>query len=92
VSNEVVVTFDDSGGCAFVYEDAENVLGEDVHRLIGCGDYVTKRASYVEPSSYLFGTWTADMSPVGGPILGPFSMRTEALMAEREWLRDERGL
>ena len=36
--------------------------------------------------------WTADMSPVGGPILGPFSFRYEALKAERDWLREERGV
>ena len=88
---EVVVTFDGAGRCAFVYEDAEDVLGGDVHSLLGSGDYVTRRASHVEPVG---GTnaWTADMSPMGGPILGRFGLRQEALKAERDWLRDERGL
>ncbi len=42
------------------------------------------RASRVETT--VDGLWTADLSPVGGPILGPFSRRSEALSAERHWL------
>jgi hypothetical protein len=30
--------------------------------------------------------WWADMCPVGGPVLGPFDTRADALMAERQWL------
>jgi hypothetical protein len=30
--------------------------------------------------------WWADMSPVRGPVLGPFEERQEALDAEVEWL------
>lgn len=43
------------------------------------------RASHVEPC---LGGWGADLSPVGGPVLGPFSLRAEALAAEVEWLRE----
>lgn len=32
--------------------------------------------------------WWADMIPVGGPVLGPFNSRDEALEAEVGWLRD----
>ncbi|EMB17938.1 hypothetical protein RE6C_01332 [Rhodopirellula europaea 6C] len=32
------------------------------------------------------GQWTADLSPVGGPVLGPFALRSEAIEAEIEWL------
>ena len=32
------------------------------------------------------GRWTADMTPVGGPVLGPFDRRSEALEAEHAWL------
>ena len=32
------------------------------------------------------GRWTADLRPVGGPVLGPFARRSEALEAERAWL------
>ena len=42
------------------------------------------RASHVEPDRD--GRWRADLTPVGGPVLGPFDRRSEALEAEREWL------
>lgn len=45
----------------------------------------TFRASHVEPSG---GQWTADLSPVGGPVLGPFGLRQAALDAEVAWLRE----
>lgn len=31
--------------------------------------------------------WWADMQPVGGPVLGPFDTRDEALEKEVEWLQ-----
>ena len=43
-----------------------------------------QRASHVEPTED--GRWTADLSPVGGPLLGPFAARSEALAAELCWL------
>ena len=42
------------------------------------------RASHVEPDGD--GNWWADMGPSGGPVLGPFRSRSEALAAERGWL------
>jgi hypothetical protein len=42
------------------------------------------RGSHVEPDD--MGYWFADLSPVGGPKLGPFTCRSQALEAEREWL------
>jgi hypothetical protein len=42
------------------------------------------RASHVEPDE--LGCWHADLAPVGGPILGPFARRGEALAAEHDWL------
>jgi hypothetical protein len=44
------------------------------------------RGSHVEPAED--GRWTADLSPVGGPLLGPFPARSDAQAAEREWLEE----
>ena len=43
-----------------------------------------QRGSHVEPTAD--GNWTADLSPVSGPLLGPFARRSEALAAEVAWL------
>jgi hypothetical protein len=53
----------------------------DVHAL---GRPMITRASSVEPDDR--GLWHADLAPVGGPVLGPFGLRSEALQAERAWL------
>jgi hypothetical protein len=55
----------------------------DLARL---GDLNIARASHVEPDD--LGRWWADLAPVGGPWLGPFDRRSEALVAERRWLDD----
>ena len=54
--------------------------------LRGLGKPNITRASHVEPDSA--GRWIADLAPVGGPKLGPFDKRTDALAAEVQWLRD----
>lgn len=46
-----------------------------------------RRASHVEPNST--GTWLADLSPVDGPVLGPFDKRADALAAEQAWLEEK---
>jgi hypothetical protein len=46
------------------------------------------RASHVEPDES--GRWRADLSPVQGPVLGPFDRRSDALAAERRWLQANR--
>ena len=48
------------------------------------GRVTITRASHVEPDEQ--GRWRADLSPVNGPVLGPFDHRSEALQAEHEWL------
>ena len=45
-----------------------------------------QRASHVEPNA--MGEWIADLSPVQGPFLGPFALRSDALVAERAWLEE----
>ena len=42
------------------------------------------RGSHVEPAAD--GRWMADMAPVGGPVLGPFTHRRGALAAEQQRL------
>jgi hypothetical protein len=53
--------------------------------LAALGQASVERASHVEPDAD--GRWNADLGPVGGPVLGPFSRRSEALGAELAWLR-----
>jgi hypothetical protein len=48
------------------------------------GPLSIRRASYVEPTPD--GQWTADLSPLGGPVLGPFPLRSAALAAEEGWI------
>jgi hypothetical protein len=52
--------------------------------LAPLGSITIRRASHVEPDEQ--GRWTVDLSPVGGPVLGPFALRSAALDAERAWL------
>ena len=48
------------------------------------GEVRIERGSHVEPDDQ--GRWFADLSPVDGPLLGPFSKRSDALEAEACWL------
>lgn len=59
------------------------VYAEEID-LAALGILTITRASHVEPDDH--GRWFADLSPVQGPLLGPFSLRTEALQAEYAWL------
>ena len=59
------------------------VYAEDLD-LKNLGSLVIRRASHVEPDAK--GGWLADLSPVSGPVLGPFNRRSEALAAEMAWL------
>ncbi len=60
------------------------IYGEELS-LCQLGQLNIRRASHVEPTAN--GQWTADLTPVNGPVLGPFNQRTEALAAEVNWLR-----
>lgn len=59
------------------------IYGEAIN-LLSFGVPSIQRASHVEPTSH--GRWLADLTPVAGPILGPFDRRTDALAAEISWL------
>lgn len=52
--------------------------------LAALGPLSIRRASQVEPDAS--GQWWADLSPVNGPCLGPYRLRSQALAAEQEWL------
>jgi hypothetical protein len=76
------IIIDNDGTIRFIWTD-------DLADLINEGRATTRRASHVEPTND--GQWTADMAPVGGPVLGPYRLRGEALAAEVEWLRTHLG-
>jgi hypothetical protein len=56
--------------------------------LAALGALEIVRASHVEPDTA--GRWWADLGPAGGPKLGPFGRRSEALAAEAAWLEAHR--
>ena len=59
------------------------IYGEAID-LAQIGQLTIRRGSHVEPDSK--GQWLADLGPVGGPVLGPFASRSQALAAEEAWL------
>ena len=59
-------------------------LYDETLPLADFGRLTISRGSIVEPTEA--GHWTADLSLVGGPLLGPFATRSQALDAERDWL------
>ena len=61
----------------------KTIYSEEIS-LASIGTPTITRASHVEPSPD--GRWQADLRPVAGPVLGPFSARSEALTAEVAWL------
>ena len=74
-------------------DDLRYLYADGRRSLLG-GPVVVARASHVEP---LYGlVWTADLRPSGGPVLGPFTTRAQALRAEVQWLEahsmGERGV
>lgn len=66
-----------TGDIQFIYTDA-------LRSFLRHGEARIARASHVEPTAD--SKWTADLTPVGGPILGPFPERSAALQAETDWL------
>ena len=66
-----------------VHGNARSIYTETIS-LSRLGSIKIRRGSHVEPIAG--GKWIADMSPVGGPKLGPFAVRSQALAAERRCL------
>ena len=79
-ASELHVTVKPDGTIAAIHDDVLADLYEE-------GKTEVKRASHVEPvDGGEQVNWVADMSPVGGPKLGPYRLRSEALGAEKTWL------
>lgn len=79
---EIDLKLDADGNLVSIYsEEAAKIL-----KNIGSKLNIT-RASFVEPDEN--GYWWADLSPVGGPKLGPYppECREDALKDEVEWLK-----
>ncbi len=77
---DIIITA--AGDLRFIYSD-------DAAELLNAGAATVRRVSDVEPVA---GGWSADMARVDGPVLGPFTLRAEALAAEVAWLKENRGL
>lgn len=73
---EIVVALDGTLRCLYTEEVDLRTFG----RL------EIRRASQVEPTAD--GAWQVDLTPVTGPVLGPFERRSQALEAESRWLSE----
>ena len=74
---QIIISTNGHGRC--VYDETID--------LASLGTLCIQRGSHVEPDEA--GQWWADLSPVSGPTLGPFTHRSQALTAERQWLERE---
>jgi hypothetical protein len=72
----MLLRIDPSGAVRCLYAEAID--------LAALGTLAIRRASHIEPDEQ--GHWWAALSPVGGPRLGHFCTRSQALDAERVWL------
>jgi hypothetical protein len=70
-----------NGTLEFVYHD-------EFVDLLREGDADVDRASRIEPWGKNGGKWYAEI--FGGPTLGPFDLRGEALAAEVDWIERNR--
>lgn len=77
---EIVLTVTPAGRIRMLYDERLDL------RMLGRASI--RRASHVEPTQV--GEWTADMGPSGGPVLGPFRLRSQALEEEAVWLKTNR--
>lgn len=78
MSDSLTIHIDGAGRMRFVFDDS-------ARDLLSLGLATINRASHVEPAiDPTTGDclWTADLAPIGGPVLGPFASREQALTAE----------
>jgi hypothetical protein len=76
---EVIITSPDGSSSVKVYDESGIGSIGEVERM--------KRASHVDYDNNLKG-WVADMSPLGGSLLGPFKLHSEAIRAERIYINN----
>ena len=76
----MLINVSTTGTLKFIHSDSMQSLVDLDPRPFS---HKVRRASHVEPSD---GGWTADLSPVGGPVLGPYRERKDALAAEVDWI------
>jgi hypothetical protein len=79
-SGELIVRIEPDGTATAIYDDTLVPVWRALGRV------TIRRASHVEPVPGEPLDWQADLTPEGGPILGPFPTRRAALDAERAWL------
>lgn len=78
ITQPLTINVDCAGCLRFVFDDR-------ARELLSLGNATINRASHVEPTvdrETGVCQWTADLAPIGGPVLGPFDSRAEALAAE----------
>ena len=75
----MIVYVDEKGGLQFIYQEEINM--EEL------GTSSIRRASDVEPTEH--SQWFANLARSGGPALGPFKNRSEAIEAELIWIQDQ---
>lgn len=76
MAKQVIMSFNEDGTMQTIYNEEMDIAEFGVPHIT--------RASHVEPTED--GKWIADMSPIGGPILGPFDKRSIALEEEVKWI------
>lgn len=59
-------------------------LYDETINLAALGELSISRASSVEPDDE--GFWWSDLKPMNGPLLGPFTLRSQAITAGKSWL------
>jgi hypothetical protein len=83
-STNAIIVSSRGGVMRFIYSDALAPLVAEMTPREGDAQ-VLRRVSNVEPTAD--GRWTADMRLFdGGPVLGPFTLRQDALDAEVAYL------
>ncbi len=78
-TRDKILSIKADGTLQFIYDDEFRPLMDE-------GVATVKRVSHVEPNGD--GEWEADLSPIGGPTLGPFMLRQDALDAEVAWIEE----